>query len=248
MPGLIDDAGDLAALRRITEDEAIIGGMLLQPLLGTGSLLPLGEIGVGLVDDVGGQTELMLTGAGIGDLFGGQVRSFFDTAVALLHDTDNLVVKELLLERLRTISRADHGKARVLGPTVLHHVPADGSTARIQLVFFDDGVELGNIAFLKRRGRAHDGQEVQLKVIQPLLLLRRKIGQSLHSVRIACVFVPGIRRELFQRIHHQETGAMFGAAIGLNLQKHLNQKARGDRQNYQQDGQDDLRTEGLVYG
>ena len=40
---------------------------------------------------------------------------------------------------------------------------------------------------------------------------------------------------------------MFGAAIGLNLQKHLNQKARGDRQNYQQDGQDDLRTEGLVY-
>ena len=41
---------------------------------------------------------------------------------------------------------------------------------------------------------------------------------------------------------------MFGATIGLNLQKHLNQKARGDRQNYQQDGQDDLRAEGLAFG
>ena len=72
VPGFIDDAGDVAALGGIAEDKAVIGGMLLQPLLGAGGLLPFGEIGIGLVDDVGGQTELVLAGAGVGDLFGGQ--------------------------------------------------------------------------------------------------------------------------------------------------------------------------------
>ena len=82
---------------------------------------------------------------------------------------------------------------------------------------------------------------------QALLLLLREVRQALRRGRAAGVLVPGIGREFFQRIRHQETGALFGAAIGLNLQKDLNQKAGGKRQDYQQKSQNDFLAEGMVF-
>ena len=190
----------------------------------------------------------MLAGAGVGDLLGGKRGGFLNGAVMLLHDADDLVVEELLLEGLGAVGGADHGKARILCPAVLHHVPADGGAAGVKLVFLDDSVELRNIALLQRRSRAHDGQQIQLQIVQTFLLFLREIRQTFGCGRAAGMLVPGIGREFFQCVRHQETGALFGAAVGLNLQKHLNQKAGGDGQNHQQESQNDFLTEGSVFG
>ena len=213
VPRLIDDPGNVAALRRVAEDEAVVGGVFLEPLLGAGGFLPLGEVGEGLIDDIRGEAELVLTRTGIGDFFGGEFRCFFNGAVMLQHDTDDLVVKELLLEFLGSIGGTDHGKAGIVSPAVLHHLPADRGTAGVQLVFFHDGAEFRNVAFLHGGIRTHDRQQIQLQIIQARLLFCRERGEAFGGCLIPGVFIPGIGLEFLQRIQYQKTGTLLGTAV-----------------------------------
>ena len=167
----------------------------------------------------------MFTGSWIGDLFCGKRCGFLDGTIALHHDADDLVVKELLLELLSPIGRADHRISGILSAAVLHHLPADGSTAYVQLVFFHYSPELRNIALLHGGSGTHNGQQVKVQIIETGLLFCRERREAFRGGSVVGTLVPGVCLKLLQCVQHQKTGALFGAAVILNLQKNLDCKA-----------------------
>ena len=106
MPGLINDAGLCGFSVGIAENKAIFPAMLHQPFLGGGVFLIFVQIGITAVDQVHGQTQLMLAGAGGGDDLSGFLPGFL-SVVTLLYKIIHLLVKEGFLGGLPTIGGYD---------------------------------------------------------------------------------------------------------------------------------------------
>ena len=77
MPGFIADAGQVAFIRRIPENEAVIGAVRHQPLLDRGLLLLLVQDLIARIHDIHRKAGLMLAGAGAGDPLGNQRLGLF---------------------------------------------------------------------------------------------------------------------------------------------------------------------------
>ena len=79
MPGLIDDAGDLALVIRITQDKTVFPTIFHQPFLDSGIFLCFVQIPVAVVHQIKGQTQLMLAGAGDGHHGAGKTTTLMRT-------------------------------------------------------------------------------------------------------------------------------------------------------------------------
>ena len=120
MPGLVPDACDVALLRRITEDEAVLPAVLHQPLLLRRVLLFLVQDLIAGGYNVQSQAGLVLAGAGLGHPPGG-----LRLHPVLRHtggpDPRHLVPVQPGLSGLCPVSGADDGvQARL--PAVGEHV------------------------------------------------------------------------------------------------------------------------------
>lgn len=72
MPRFIADTGQVAFIRGIAENEAVIGAMRHQPLLDRGLLLLLVQDLIARIHNIHRKAGLMLAGTGAGDPLGGR--------------------------------------------------------------------------------------------------------------------------------------------------------------------------------
>ena len=120
----------------------------------------------------------MLTGTGERNHPGCKLPGFIPIVGFLPQDIVNLVVKEKLLVLLCPVGRADHWKTVPGVPAILHHLPADGGAARVHHVVAYHSVQLRHIALRQRGIGAYDHQQVQLKILQPILFPLRQSGHT----------------------------------------------------------------------
>ena len=156
MPGLIADAGDLALLRRVAEDEAVLPAVLHQPFLLRRVLLLLVQDLVAGGHDVQGQAGLVLAGAGRGHPAGG-LRLHLVLRHAGGADPGHLVVVQPGLGGLRPVGGADDGREPRL-PAVGEHGVQIVIDPRVHLEAVGQGGQLHLIVLRQRVPGVHQQQ------------------------------------------------------------------------------------------
>ena len=188
-------------------------------------LLPLVEVRVHLVHDIGGKTGLMLAGAGDGDDFGGLGKGILIAEPVLLHHAHDLVFVQHLLILLGAVGGTDHGQAHARGLTIFDHLQAFGCTALIHLIFPDHDVQDGGIALRQRGSGADNEQQVQLKIVKMRPLSLRQVLQGLFYRGLLCAHLSGAAAHRVQRSGHHRVCLPIQTPCFLQHEISLDQKA-----------------------
>ena len=161
MPRLVADAGDVALVGGVAQDEAVLGAVVDEPALGVGGLLGLVQLLVGGIHEIDGEGGLVLARAGAGDPEGSGLLGIGPGQALLLLGPLRPGSEQPLLVVVAAVGRAHlgahAGRSRAIeeGHEVVEDAPVDGEP-----VGAGDIAALGRLEALGQGVRAVDEAQV----------------------------------------------------------------------------------------